>query len=60
MVAPFCGCTLGGFLYDFFIYTGPESPLNEPWLGLKHLFRIGKHQTTYEHDMELRRGDENV
>ena len=34
MVAPFCGCTFGGFLYDVFIYTG-ESPINTPWLGLK-------------------------
>lgn len=28
MVAPFCGCLFGGFLYDVFIYTGPESPIN--------------------------------
>jgi hypothetical protein len=38
MVAPFCGCLFGGFLYDMFIYTGP-SPVNTPWLGLKYLFR---------------------
>jgi len=38
MVAPFCGCTFGAFLYDFFIYTGPESPVNTPWLGFKNLF----------------------
>ncbi|KAF2233077.1 aquaporin [Viridothelium virens] len=60
MVAPFCGCAFGGFLYDFFIYTGPESPLNEPWLGFKHFFRIGTHQTTYEHDMKMRNGNHNV
>ncbi|KAF2036678.1 aquaporin [Setomelanomma holmii] len=36
MVAPFLGCAFGGFLYDVFIYTGP-SPVNTPWLGLKHL-----------------------
>jgi aquaglyceroporin related protein, other eukaryote len=41
MVAPFCGCTFGGFLYDFFIYTGPESPVNSPWLGFKYLFTGG-------------------
>ena len=35
MVAPFCGCFFGGFLYDAFVYTGPETPLNTPWLGLK-------------------------
>ncbi|KAF2800663.1 aquaporin [Melanomma pulvis-pyrius CBS 109.77] len=38
MVAPFCGCAFGGFLYDLFIYTGP-SPVNTPWLGLKYIFQ---------------------
>lgn len=33
MVAPFCGCTFGGFLYDLLIFTG-ESPINTPYLGL--------------------------
>jgi len=28
MVAPFLGCLFGGLLYDVFIYTGPESPIN--------------------------------
>ena len=37
MVASFLGCTFGGFLYDLFIYTGPESPINTPWLGIKRL-----------------------
>jgi aquaglyceroporin related protein len=36
MVAPFLGCFCGAALYDIFIYTGP-SPINTPWLGLKHL-----------------------
>ena len=35
MVAPFVGCVLGGLLYDIFIYTGPESPINSPWMGGK-------------------------
>jgi aquaglyceroporin related protein, other eukaryote len=39
MVAPFLGCTFGGFLYDVFIYTGPESPINTPWMGFKRIFR---------------------
>ncbi|KAJ9627383.1 glycerol channel [Knufia peltigerae] len=34
MVAPFCGCTFGGWLYDTFLFTG-ESPINTPWMGLK-------------------------
>lgn len=33
MVAPFCGCVFGGFLYDLFLFTG-ESPINTPYLGL--------------------------
>jgi aquaglyceroporin related protein len=36
MVAPFLGCAFGAALYDIFIFTGP-SPINTPWLGLKHL-----------------------
>lgn len=39
MVAPMCGCIFGGFLYDAFIYTGPESPLNKPWWGFKALYK---------------------
>ena len=34
MVAPFCGCTFGGWLYDMFLFTG-ESPINTPAMGLK-------------------------
>lgn len=33
MVSPFFGCTFGGFLYDFLLFTG-ESPINTPYLGL--------------------------
>ncbi|CZR65721.1 related to channel proteins [Phialocephala subalpina] len=39
MVAPFCGCTFGAFLYDMFVYTGPETPLNKPWFGFKYLLK---------------------
>lgn len=42
LVAPFCGCLFGGFLYDLLIYTGPESPLNSPWLGIPYLLRPDK------------------
>jgi aquaglyceroporin related protein len=38
MVAPFCGCTFGGFLYDTFLFTG-ESPINTPYLGLQRLIQ---------------------
>ncbi|PGH10586.1 hypothetical protein AJ79_05409 [Helicocarpus griseus UAMH5409] len=38
MFAPFVGCTLGGFLYDVFLYTG-TSPVNTPWMGLDRLIR---------------------
>jgi aquaglyceroporin related protein len=33
MVAPFFGCTFGGFLYDALLFTG-ESPINTPYMGL--------------------------
>jgi aquaglyceroporin related protein, other eukaryote len=38
MVAPFFGCTFGGWLYDMFLYTG-ASPINTPWAGLERVFR---------------------
>jgi len=38
-VAPFCGCLFGGILYDVFLYTGPDSLVNQPWFGLKDLAR---------------------
>ena len=33
MVAPFLGCTFGGFLYDLLLFQG-ESPINTPYMGL--------------------------
>lgn len=48
MVAPFLGCAFGGFLYDLFIYTGP-SPVNTPWMGLKHLSPSYARQVRREH-----------
>lgn len=48
IVAPFIGCLLGGFLYDAFMYTGDESPINWPWLGFDRLFNPHKR---IEHDM---------
>lgn len=36
MVAPFLGCTFGGFLYDLLLFTG-ESPINTPYLGFYRL-----------------------
>jgi len=38
MVAPFCGCTFGGWLYDVFLFTG-DSPINTPWMGLKRFIQ---------------------
>ena len=42
MVAPFFGCTFGGFLYDMLLFTG-ESPINTPYLGLYRLFPSMRH-----------------
>ncbi|VVT55690.1 uncharacterized protein SAPINGB_P004693 [Magnusiomyces paraingens] len=37
IVCPVIGCTFGGFLYDLFIYTGTESPINQPYFGITRL-----------------------
>lgn len=37
MVAPFFGTLFGGFLYDVFLYTGADSPINTPYWGLPRL-----------------------
>ncbi|PWY91817.1 aquaporin [Aspergillus sclerotioniger CBS 115572] len=39
MVAPFVGCTLGGWLYDAFIYIGDDSVVNTPYMGLGWLVK---------------------
>jgi aquaglyceroporin related protein len=36
MIAPFLGCTFGGWLYDTFLYTG-ESPINTPSMGIRRI-----------------------
>lgn len=30
IVATICGALVGGFVYDLFIFSGPQSPLNRP------------------------------
>ncbi|KAE8314856.1 aquaporin-like protein [Aspergillus transmontanensis] len=35
IIAPFLGCTFGGWMYDMFLYTGAESPVNTPYIGLR-------------------------
>ncbi|KAL4966371.1 MIP/aquaporin family protein [Aspergillus stella-maris] len=37
IVAPFLGCAFGGWLYDVFLYVGPDSPINTPYLGFGRL-----------------------
>lgn len=39
MVAPFLGCLTGGFLYDVFLYTGAETPINTPYMGFPRLLQ---------------------
>lgn len=34
IVGPCLGCLLGGFIYDLLVFTGAESPLNMPYIGL--------------------------
>jgi aquaglyceroporin related protein len=50
MVAPFLGCTFGGWLYDTFLFTG-ESPINTPGMGLKRLLQPNRRtwSNTFNH-----------
>ena len=43
MVAPFFGCTFGGFLYDVLLFTG-ESPINTPYWGLYRFIPAMRHK----------------
>ncbi|KAL3492225.1 putative aquaglyceroporin [Aspergillus germanicus] len=51
IVAPFLGCTFGGWLYDMFLYVGSESPVNTPYIGLRRLIRpmARKHRDSRSH-----------
>lgn len=40
MVAPFVGTLIGAALYDVFVYTGPESPVNRQWFGFAAAFEL--------------------
>lgn len=37
MVAPFVGCLFGGLVYDIFLYTGEDSPINMRWVWIMRL-----------------------
>ncbi|KAL1864283.1 hypothetical protein VTK73DRAFT_5993 [Phialemonium thermophilum] len=39
IVAPFCGTLFGGFLYDVFLYTGRESPMNTAYMGFTRFLK---------------------
>ncbi|EXJ69309.1 aquaglyceroporin like protein, other eukaryote [Cladophialophora psammophila CBS 110553] len=54
MVAPFCGCAFGGWLYDMFLFTG-ESPINTPYMGLKRLVQPKRSvwSNTYKGDSQV-------
>lgn len=45
-MAPFFGCTFGGWLYDMFLYVGTDSVINTPYIGLHRFVRpmAKKHQ----------------
>ncbi|TKA82658.1 hypothetical protein B0A55_00766 [Friedmanniomyces simplex] len=42
MIAPFFGCSFGGFLYDVLLFTG-ESPINTPYFGLYRIIPGMRH-----------------
>ncbi|KAL4884305.1 aquaporin-like protein [Aspergillus karnatakaensis] len=39
-----CGAGIGGLLYDFFIFTGGESPVNYPWERTQRAMRRSKEE----------------
>ncbi|KEF63544.1 aquaglyceroporin like protein, other eukaryote [Exophiala aquamarina CBS 119918] len=49
IVAPFLGCTFGGFLYDVFLFTG-ESPINTPGMGLLRFTQLNKQTWSNTYD----------
>lgn len=49
IVAPCIGCTFGGFLYDIFVFTGAESPINAPVFGLTRIARSKNADTEAEY-----------
>lgn len=51
IVCPVIGCTFGGFLYDFFIYTGDETPINQRNFGLTRFQDKKKAPLDIEKDM---------
>ena len=40
IVAPCIGCAFGGFLYDFLVYTGAESPINMKYMGFARVRHV--------------------
>ncbi|KXT11282.1 hypothetical protein AC579_1672 [Pseudocercospora musae] len=60
MVAPFCGCTFGGFLYDVLLFTG-QSPINTPYWGFYRFIPSLRRQYKGMHwDEENVKEDEEV
>lgn len=59
IVAPVLGTTFGGFVYDFIAFTGADSPINMPYMGLNRITASGdnkshQHATNgYEHDPKV-------
>ncbi|KAL4932949.1 MIP/aquaporin family protein [Aspergillus undulatus] len=54
----FCGAFIGAFLYDFFIFTGGESPVNYPWERTERAMRRKKMK--WRRRLGLGTGEEKV
>ncbi len=52
MVAPFFGCTFGGWLYDMFLFTG-ESPINTEFVGLARFLHLNKETWSNTYSTEV-------
>lgn len=55
MIAPFFGCTFGGWLYDMFLWTG-ESPINTPAAGLARLAKPNRKTWSNTYQEKVERG----
>jgi len=52
MVAPFFGCTFGGWLYDMFLFTG-ESPINTDCVGLARFVHLNRETWSNTYSTEV-------
>lgn len=59
MVAPFFGCTFGGFLYDSLLFNG-KTPINTPYMGFyRFIPGMRKAAEEWEEEEKLKKLEES-